>query len=175
VDVHVQPERTIDREPVETIHCRAFDDDRESRLVHELRVTPAYIRELSLVARLDEMVVGHIMMTRMEIETEAEPIAALALAPLAVDPDHHGRGIGLTLMNAGLNRAVELGHRAVVALGDLAYLSRFGFGPIARFGLKAPFEVTGRSWLALELVPEALSSVSGTLSLAPPFDYVMGH
>lgn len=175
--VHVQPERTSDRDAVERIHREAYGEGREARLVHELRATPAYIRELSLVAHLDERPVGHLMFTRVEIDrgAGADPVPALALAPLGVHPDFQDRGIGRRLVETGLDRARSMGHRIAVALGDPAYLSAFGFLPAGRAGLAPPFEVFGSAWMARALVPGALEGVSGRLSLPPPFDYIMGR
>ncbi|MDO5705611.1 MAG: GNAT family N-acetyltransferase, partial [Paracoccus sp. (in: a-proteobacteria)] len=50
----------------------------------------------------------------------------LALAPVAVHPALHGRGIGSALIRAAL--AAHPDH-SIVVLGDPAYYHRFGFQP----------------------------------------------
>ena len=69
----------------------------EHFLVDRLRRSREYIPELSLVAEEDGRIVGHIMFTRLKVgET-----TALALAPLAVQPSHQGRGTGGALIRRG--------------------------------------------------------------------------
>jgi len=178
VQVHIRPENASDRANVERIHRDAFGRDREARLVHELRVTAAYLRELSLIVEADGVPAGHAMLTRIEIQRRgrpAEPTAAVALAPVAVDPAYQRRGLGASLVNGTLERARAMGHRIVVALGPPEFYSALGFLPLGRYGVSPPFEVFGAAWMARELAPGALAFVSGSLSLPAPFDFVLGH
>jgi predicted N-acetyltransferase YhbS len=86
---------------------------------------------------------------------------ALLLGPLAVDPSYRCRGIGSALMCRALSRATELGHRAVLLVGDEPYYKRFGFSraPTEHLRLPGPFE--RHRLLALELVPGALRDARG--------------
>jgi putative acetyltransferase len=174
--VHLRPENASDRDAVERLHRRAFGGAREARLVHELRFTAAYLRELSLIVEADGEQAGHAMLTRIEIAPRGgDPVAALALAPVAIDPDRRGLGLGAALVRGALDRAREMGHRIVVALGPAEFYAPRGFAPLGRFGLAPPFEVFGAAWMARELVPGALAGVSGALSLPAPFDFVLGR
>jgi hypothetical protein len=95
-------------------------------------------------------------------------VPALALAPVAVRPDHQKRGIGSALIRSGLEACRAGGHRIVVVLGHAEYYPRFGFSAKLAEPLSSPF--SGRdSWMALELVPGALDGVVGTVQYAPPF------
>ncbi|MCA3661056.1 MAG: N-acetyltransferase, partial [Methylobacterium sp.] len=70
-------------------------------------------------------------------------------------------GIGGTLIEVGLARAAELGHRAIILVGDAPYYARFGFrrGLAERLALPGP--VDAARFLAHEIVPGGLASASG--------------
>jgi predicted N-acetyltransferase YhbS len=59
----------------------------------------------------------------------------LAVAPLAVSPVHHRRGVGSSLMGELIGRADDAGWPAVVLLGDPNYYRRFGFEHAGRVGV----------------------------------------
>lgn len=82
--------------------------------------------------------VGHVLLSYIGLEGSGRDV--LTLAPLSVDPDYEGRGIGTQLMEAVLAEADRSGEPLVVVLGDPAYYSRFGFEPADRF-LVAPPDV----------------------------------
>lgn len=85
--VSVRPEHGSDLEPIRSVNRAAFGRDTEAELVDRLRACGEFFSALSLVAS-DETgrVVGHILLTRAVVETEAGRFAALALGPMAVEP-----------------------------------------------------------------------------------------
>jgi predicted N-acetyltransferase YhbS len=89
---------------------------------------------LELVAADDGAVVGHVLAARGDLAGET----VVAVAPLAVAPAVHGRGIGTALMTELLRRAEAQGWRAVVLLGAPAYYGRFGFEPSGPLGIVYP-------------------------------------
>jgi predicted N-acetyltransferase YhbS len=100
----------------------------------------------------------------------------LLLGPLAVAPEVAGRGIGSALMRHAIDRATELGHGAIMLVGDAAYYSRFGFSVEKTGGLIMPGPVERARLLGCELVPGHLDEAAGLLvtngRLAP--GYVRG-
>jgi putative acetyltransferase len=165
MDVHIRPEVATDYEAIRVVNQRAFSGDDEARLVDALRAG-GYAR-LSLVAEVDGRVVGHILFSELPIVTESGTVAALSLAPMAVLPEFQRRGIGSQLIERGLAMCRELGHRIVVVLGHEEYYPRFGFSCELARPLASPF--SGKSWMALELVPGALAGVVGRVEYPPPF------
>jgi putative acetyltransferase len=87
---------------------------------------------------------------------------------MAVLPEYQRRGIGSALVRRALERCRDLGHRIVVVLGHPEYYPRFGFCPVLARALDSPFG-GGDAFMALELVPGALESVTGRVEYAPPF------
>ena len=111
---------------------------------------------LSLVAENDSGVVGHILFSHLPIQGPAREAAAAALAPMSVLPRWQRRGVGSALVRAGLDRCRNAGFEAVVVLGHPTYYPRFGFSARLAQPLQAPF--SGPAFMALELVPGALSA-----------------
>lgn len=161
----VREERASDHEAVRAINRLAFGGDEEENLVAALRES-ADLR-LSMVAEVEGVVVGHIMFSRLSIVTDSETIEALALAPVAVHPDHQRRGVGSALVRSGLQACAERGDRIVIVLGHPEYYPRFGFSAALAERIKAPF--SGPAFMALELVPNALAGVEGVVRYASAF------
>jgi putative acetyltransferase len=164
-NVEVRRERADDLEAVREVIRQAFGQDDEARLVDALRAG-GYSR-LSLVAVEGECVVGHVLFSDLPIVTPGGTLPGLALAPLAVRPAHQRRGFGSRLVREGLRACAEAGHRIVVVLGHPDYYPRFGFSAQLAERLKAPF--SGPAFMALELVPGALTGVTGEVRYPPPF------
>ena len=59
----------------------------------------------------------------------------LALAPMAVVPEHQRAGIGSALVRSGLDAAEALEEPLVVVLGHPWFYPRFGFKPASRYGI----------------------------------------
>ena len=114
-----------DIDAIVSMYPKAFPDEDLVPVVSELLAEPDIA--LSLVAVLDEQVVGHVVFTTCAVE--GSDLKVSMLAPLAVAPDFQRQGIGNAIVNAGLLRLTEAGVDGVFVLGDPAYYSRFGFAP----------------------------------------------
>ena len=149
----IRPETEADFSEVYKVIKAAFEQDIEAKLVELLRSCHAFIPSLSLVATVEEKVVGHILFTKIKIKDEnGNEHDSLALAPLAVEPTLQRRGIGGQLIQYGLATARDLGHQSVIVLGHEHYYPRFGFLPAEKWNIKAPFDVPANVFMAVELV-----------------------
>lgn len=72
-------------------------------------------------------------------------------------------------MRAGLERCREIDAAAVVILGHPDFYPRFGFRPVARFGLSCAYDVPAEAFMAIELEPNGLRGAAGTVSYHPGF------
>ena len=86
---------------------------------------------------------------------------SLLLGPVAVDDGQRGKGLGGRMIRRALAAATALGHRAVILVGDAPYYGRFGFDAEPARQLILPGPVDPRRFLALALVPGALSRAVG--------------
>lgn len=122
---------------------------------------------LSLVAEMDAKIAGHILFSRMWIDTESGPLEAVALAPMAVLPSHQRSGIGAALVQRGLEMLRERGERIVLVLGHASYYPRFGFSVEKARRLETPFPP--EAFMAIELATGALDRVRGRVCYAAAF------
>jgi putative acetyltransferase len=171
--IFIRQEKKEDFEVIRDINSKAFGQPNEAQLVDNLRGTDNFIPELSLVAELNGKIVGHILFTRMVIESKSGKIPALSLAPVAVIPGHQNQGIGTELVKKGLEECRKLGHKIVIVVGHPNYYPRFGFYSARSRGLEAPFEVPDEAFMVLELEAGALEGVSGIIRYPKEFDEAM--
>ncbi|HBQ61902.1 MAG TPA: GNAT family N-acetyltransferase [Balneolaceae bacterium] len=166
MDITVRQEQKNDRSTVEKVIRKAFEpepmsDQKEHLLVKKLRDSPAFIPELSLLAEVDNTVVGYILLTKIQIKDATTTFDSLALAPVSVLPDHQRKGIGKMLIRTAHNKAKELGFRSVVLIGHEDYYPKFGYKEAQYFGISFPFEAPAENCMAIELFPDSLAKVSG--------------
>ena len=93
-------------------------------------------------------------------------VPALLLGPLAVQSDQRGRGIGIALMNRGIEESRARGHRAILLVGDPPYYARVGFIPVARGRIRFPGPVDPARILSLGLMEGALETLEGPVRRA---------
>ena len=91
-----------------------MSDKKEQFLAERLRKSGGFIPELSLVAEVNQKVVGYILLTKIIIETNTESIISLALAPVAVLPAFQKKGIGGRLIEEAHRIPKELGYKSVI-------------------------------------------------------------
>jgi putative acetyltransferase len=163
----VREERPGDRESVRAVNEAAFGGPDEANLVRRLYDDDALF---GLVAEVEGQVVGHVLFSRLPIETVKGVVSAAALAPLAVLPGWQGQGIGTALVREGLTRCRERRVAAVVVLGDPGYYGRFGFRAEMASGLQTPW--SGPFLMALELVPGGLHDGRGVARYPAAFAHL---
>jgi putative acetyltransferase len=127
--------------------------------VEALRDEDAHVPELCLVAIGQGEIAGHIFFSKAHLQHGPQ---ILALAPMAVLPEHQRKGAGGALLAEALNRAEETEFPLIVVVGHADYYPGFGFEPAVPLGLKAPFDVPEEAWMAYRLPaysPEAQGTV----------------
>ena len=149
---------------VSEVQIRAFGRTAEAAVLESLRGQGALLA--SLVALVRDRIVGHVALSPVDVG--GVPRAAVALGPLAVDPDFQGRGIGAMLVDAFLQHCRVRDEGLVVVLGYPGYYGRFGFMPAERFGLR--YQDAGEAFQALEVRPGAATGLSGEVRYHPAFD-----
>jgi putative acetyltransferase len=188
-DLTVRPENgePEERQIVHAIIETAFGRPEEADLVARLRAEGAVL--ISLVAvldnaavldnvalledagKLDKRIVGHILFSRMFVETRAETaagsVAAVALAPVAVLPEHQRQGIGGRLIRHGLDLLRRQGEQIVIVLGHPDYYKQFGFSTHRAALLESPFPRD--TVMATELRRGALDGIHGRVKYPAAF------
>jgi predicted N-acetyltransferase YhbS len=90
----------------------------------------------------------------------------LLLGPLAVETAQRGRGIGISLMQAGIEAAREGPWTCILLVGDEPYYGRVGFSRLPPGRVRFPGPVDERRILGLALKPDGLSDLSGAVCRA---------
>lgn len=141
----------------------------EQNLVVRLRNSSAFIPELSLVAVVDDKIVGHIMFTKIKIKGDKKEHTSLVIAPVSVLPEMQGKGIGEKLILEGHKIAQELGFTSVILVGHPEYYPRLGYSRASNFGITSPFKVPDEAFMAYELATNGLSKVKGVVEYPKEF------
>ena len=109
----------------------------EHLVLHKLRESEAFIRELDFVAAEDDKIVANIVYSRMYKDGRMCSSIA-AFGPVSVHPDHQGKGIGGKIITHTLQKAKETGIKAVMITGSPQYYCRFGFVPASKYDIYLP-------------------------------------
>ena len=173
--IDIRPQRPSDAGLIGPLLDRAFGADRHKKTAYRLRDGVPPVPGLSFCAWVNGVLRGSIQFWPVVVVGEqGDPVAALLLGPLAVDPDLAGQGIGLALMDRGLDEATKAGHHLVILVGDEPYYARAGFrktvtGTGAE-GLRLPGPVDPNRLLTRALVPGAADDLAGQVKQAPAPD-----
>ena len=165
--IEIREERADDIAAVRDLNRRAFGQDQESNIVDALRANGAAL--LSLVATLNDRVVGHIMYSPLSIDGKFE---GAALGPMAVFPECQRRGIGSKLIKAGNRKLKDDGCPFIIVVGHADYYPRFGFKPASEHGIKCEWDVPDNVFMLPVLDQAKMAGVSGLARYRPEFSSV---
>jgi predicted N-acetyltransferase YhbS len=158
----IRPERPEDAPLVDALNQRAFGPGRFAKSAYRLREGVDPVAALSFVAVEEGRLCGSVRFWPIVIG--ATP--ALMLGPLAVEEDLRGRGVGVALMERGIEAARREGHTAMILIGDEPYYARVGFSRLPRGRVSFPGPVDISRVLGLSLKPGALVSLKGSIRRA---------
>ena len=156
----IRSETSGDVAAIRIVEEVAFGRADEARLIDDLRDAGDSV--FSLVAVDGDTVVGHVLFSRMKA-----PFPALALAPVAVQPEYRRTGIGSRLIREGIARSEAEGWAGIFVLGDPAFYRRFGFDVGTASGFASPY--AGPHLMALPVGRSDLPTLTGSIQYAPAF------
>ena len=150
--VSIRTELSSDIDDIYTVNVLAFPEPAEAELVNNLRDANAIT--LSLVAVVNDQLVGHVLFSPMTITADDGTVCnAVGLAPIAVHPDFQKQGIGGQLIREGIRQLTAAGHNALILLGHPSYYPRFGFVPASQFNIRSEYDVPDEVFMAQQLNP----------------------
>jgi putative acetyltransferase len=118
----IRAEEPGDHRAVRAVHSLAFgNDQRIPSLVDALRVAPAPLEPISLVAEQDEQIVGHVLLSAARLDAPRRIVDVLTLSPLGVLPAQQGRGIATSPVSGALEAAAGRGVPLVFLEGSPRY------------------------------------------------------
>lgn len=151
-DIIIRQETVADIAAINVVNISAFEGEAEAKLVTALRQSKDFIPGLSLVADIDGRVVGHILLSRIQLQYSENDMAVLALAPMAVMPSQSHRGIGSALVRAAITKASSMGERAIMVIGRPSFYAKFDFAGVAKWKLHHSLPVPSEAVQTLELL-----------------------
>jgi putative acetyltransferase len=174
-DIVIREERPEDRPAVEDVVARAFGQAEVAELVGRIRSSAGFVPELSLVAEEAGAVVGHVMLSHLDLEDHGGiRHRVLTLSPLSVVPERQRRGIGGSLIRAAIERADEREEPLIVLEGSPAYYPRFGFRHSVPFGIRIHLPSWAPPEAAMVLPLRGYRpEIRGTVVYPPAFDVVV--
>jgi len=124
----VREETAADTAAITEVTIAAFRDhplsnQTEHLIVDALRA--AGVLKVSLVAEIEERVVGHVAFSPVGISDGTG--GWFGLGPVSVLPSYQKQGVGKALIRKGLSMLKSMGANGCVLVGDPAYYERFGF------------------------------------------------
>jgi putative acetyltransferase len=165
--IEIREERPDDVAAVRDLNRRAFGQDQESNIVDELRANGAAL--LSLVATVNDRVVGHIMYSPLSVGGN---ITGAALGPMAVLPERQRQRIGSKLVEAGNQKLKNAGCPFIIVVGHAGYYPRFGFRPASEHGIKCEWDVPDDVFMFLVLDQAKMEGVFGLAKYRHEFSSV---
>jgi putative acetyltransferase len=163
--VLIREEQLRDGPDVRRVNEAAFGCADEADLIDRLLEERVVL--LSVVAEVDGQLIGHVLFSRLTVDTAQGALAAVALAPMAVLPSHQGLGVGSKMVHHGLDKLRERGEGIVIVLGHKKYYPRFGFSSEKASSLTSPFPP--EFFMALELTQDALAGIQGAVRYPSAF------
>lgn len=157
-EVIVRAEAPEDVRAIDVVNLSAFQGEEEAKLVTAIRASADFIRDLSLVAELNGRIVGHVLLSKVQLQRNGDTRTVLALGPMSVVPSQSHRGIGSALIQAAIGRARDMRYPAIVIAGQPEYYQRFEFQPAATWGLSSNLRLPADGLTAMELVPGTLKT-----------------
>ncbi|MBO1305580.1 N-acetyltransferase [Enterococcus sp. 669A] len=139
-------------------------DGNEQYLVVDLRKGDGFIPELSLVAKIDGELAGHILFTKAMVGIDE----VVVLAPLSVTPNCQKQGVGTALIAEGHRIAKELGYQYSLVLGSELYYPKAGHIPAEQLGIEVPEDIQSENFMAIKLQEDA-KAISGPVTYAKEF------
>ncbi len=100
-----------------------YSNNTEQFIINALRAANALT--VSMVAEIDDKIVGHIAFSPVTFSDGSENW--YGLGPISVLPDYQKQGIGKSLVNEGIRLLKAQAAQGCVLVGDPSYYECFGF------------------------------------------------
>jgi len=166
MEIELRLEEEKDFKTVENLTREAFWNNYvpgcdEHLLVHNLRKTNVFIKELDFVALYNDKIIGNIMYAKSAIKNNDLEYTVLTFGPLSVLPEYQNKGIGGKLINHTVKLSKEMGYKCIIIYGDPEYYKRFGFKESKEYKITNKDKKFPAALLVLELYPNALNGIEG--------------
>ena len=147
--ITIRPEEHKDYKSIISLILRSFQEGTDYSdgtdiiaLVEEIRDSKYYIPELSFVAELNDIIVGHFLFSKFPLSptkeggyVNEENSEIVMLAPVSVHADYFRQGIGTAMLNLGIEKVKELGYKGITVEGNYNFYNRIGFRTSSEYNI----------------------------------------
>ncbi len=137
----------------------------EHYLIHVLRDSKNFVKELSFVMEKDGRIIGQNVFVKTTLKGDnGKEIPILTMGPICISPDLKRKGYGKKLLDFSLEKATELGFGAVMFEGNIDFYVKSGFDYARNFNIKyhgLPEDEDDSFFLCKELIKGYLNRVTG--------------
>lgn len=142
----------------------------EHFILHNLRKSDSYIKELDIVLRIDSKIIGHSILSKAIIESsQKNEYDSLILGPISIDKNFQKKGFGSKLIEYSILKAKELNYKGILLFGSPDYYRKFGFINAQTYSISTEDGSNFDAFMALELYDGSLKNYSGRLILNSAF------
>lgn len=166
-NIVVRREEERDYRRVEEIAREAFwnlyfPGANEHAVVNKIRRSKDFIKELTHVIEIDGQVEGGIFYSHSKIVNEkGEEIKTISFGPVFISPKFHRQGLGRKLITHTIEKARDMGYRAIITMGYPYHYEAYGFLGGKKYGISMPDMKFYKGLLVLSLYKGALENISG--------------
>ena len=167
MNIIIRQEQSSDYQETENVNREAFwnvycPQCSEHYLVHIMRNSDAFIKELDLVAVDGDKIVGNVMYLKsIIIGDDGKNHEVLSLGPISVLPEYQRKGIAKKLIETSKKIARELGYKAILLCGDPMFYTKMGFVEAETYCIRNADNMYLKALHVCELYEDALKEISG--------------
>ena len=158
----IRLETAADAPAIEALNAASFGPGRFAKSAYRLREGVAPVPELGFVATNGGTLLGSVRFWPIRVGGHEE----LLLGPLAVRGDQRGKGIGIALMQAGIEKAKQGPWRGILLVGDEPYYAKVGFSRLPPGRVRFPGPVDQDRILGLSLKEGEMLALTGQVRRA---------
>lgn len=162
IDIDIRLEEPNDYDEVERITREAFwnlycPGCNEHYLVNKMRTHKDFIKELGLVATIDNQIIANIMYAKSSLENlEGKTIPIVSFGPVSVLPEYQRKGVGGKLIQKTIATVKALGYPAIVIWGHPGNYAKHGFKNCKKFNISISQDKYPTALLVLELKKDVM-------------------
>lgn len=141
----------------------------EHFVLNKFRESKNYIPELSFVMEKDGEMIGHVMYAHSHIKSyDGKTIPIMTFGPISIAPEYKRQGYGTRLLRYSMQKAKEMGGKALAITGNIDFYGKSGFILASEKGIRyadsEPNDWVVPYFLIKELEDGFLDNISGTYS-----------
>ena len=138
----------------------------EREFVSEIRNKDTYIPECEFVAEKDGKIIGHVILSKQDVETDNGGVFhGVRVEQIVVAKDERDNRLGGMLICNACMMAAELGYPGAFVVGDPEYFGKFGFIETAEYDIENVSGIDDKFVLACPTCTGGFRGVKGKVNL----------